>query len=345
MFDEFGNPVAPRAGTALSTQSDGFRVHRSSDVWVLGSPCGSRDRPAPPSSARRRTPGSRPRGADYLVPSRHDRGARPGRPGRGCQDDPVPTVEPGDLFRDRSEPGRPPTRRPRGGPAETGPIRAVSPAGRRAVAAPPAPGTGPARRVGAPPGSPGRRRRARHADHPTDPAGLVDPAHGHGARAHPGRAGRAPGADVHRGAAGAVRAGHAGRGGAAVAHRRAAARPRRARSSRCAPRWWPPGRPTCSPGDGDGDGVRRRGGADGRRAAYPAGTWCRSCRWSRGRRGSRSATGWCSAGPGATRAIRGRTRSWTSSGGRRCSGWRWPSPSRCWCSAAGAGWPRWPRSG
>ena len=92
----------------------------------------------------------------------------------------MPTVEPGDLFRDRSEPGRPPTRRPRGGPAETGPIRAVSPAGRRAVAAPPAPGTGPARRVGAPPGSPGRRRRARHADHPTDPAGLVDPAHGHG---------------------------------------------------------------------------------------------------------------------------------------------------------------------
>ena len=70
----------------------------------------------------------------------------------------------------------------------------------------------------------------------------------------------------------------------------------------------------CSPGAGSATAAPG-GRADGRRAAGRAGTWCRSCRSSRARRGSRWATGWCSAGPAATPTIPGPTRSSTSSAG------------------------------
>ena len=239
-----------------------------------------------------------------------------GRPAAGCQDGPVPTTEPGDLFRGRAEAGRPDGPSPPAREADTGPIpRTVGAAARRGAAPPPASHTGPSVLDGAPPKPAGhragRRRRFGRGNRPR----RTGPRARRGARARPrpGRTGRAPGAGCS--------------------------------SPRC---WcrarWPPwsvwcccGRPAgcppttpsasnrytptstatraaeCSPGDGDGDGcvalvVRMADGPlPGRDLVQivPVETGLAAVR--------ASATGWCWAGRAATPTTPAPTRSSTSS--------------------------------
>ena len=271
-------PVAPagrnravhRSRTASGCTARPMCGRSGSPLWI---PRGTG--PAPPSSARRRTPGSRPDAArTHRAPRhRHASGGRPTAP------------RPPDV---RHEPRADTSSRAtcsvigpdRGGPLPGAPARGGGdradsggePRRTPAVAAPPAPGTGPARRAALRRDRRGRRRRARHADHPTDPAGRVG-AGGRRARARP-----RPHPRPRRPGAGCgcssprcwCRARWPRWSGVVLLWPTGGLPPTTAarRSSRCRPRSpRTQRRPTAAPATGDGAALRRRAGPDGRRAA------------------------------------------------------------------------------